>query len=116
MNRWYAILAPPRLDVNPADLLPGCIGSQAKALEIRLHDLTVDGEVPVAGATCIERTGRPCFFLLSAGCALDISTAASKALVESGQCRPFIKSSAGTSPVTTQLPHFIHFHSNLRSL
>lgn len=114
MIRWYARLAPPRLDVNPADLLPECIGSQAKALEIRLHDLTVDGEVPVAGATCIERTGRPCFFLLSAGCALDISTAASKALVEAGQGRPFIKSMAGNSPVPTEDAGFNDFDSNVR--
>jgi Putative peptidoglycan binding domain/N-acetylmuramidase len=31
------------------------------ALEIRFYDMTVDGEVPVVGVTCIERTGRPCF-------------------------------------------------------
>lgn len=114
MIRWYARLAPPRLDINPADLLPECIGSQAERLEIRCHDLTIDGEVPVAGVTCIERTGRPCFFLLSAACAPDMWTAASKALVEAGQGRPFIKSMAGNSAVPIEDTGFNDFDSNVR--
>ena len=114
MIRWYARLAPPRLNINPWDLLAECISSQARELEIRLHDLTVDGEVPVVGATCIERTERPCFFLLSAASALDISTAASKAFVEAGQGRPFIKSMAGKSVVPTEERGFNDFDSNVR--
>jgi ribosomal protein S12 methylthiotransferase accessory factor len=114
MIRWYARLAPPRLDINPADLLPERIGSQAEGLEIRCHDLTIDGEVPVAGVTCIERTGRPCFFLLSAACAPDMWTAASKALVEAGQGRPFIKSMAGNSAVAIEETGFNDFDSNVR--
>lgn len=99
MIRWYARLSPPLLDINPLELLPECLGFQTRPLEIRFHDLTVDGEVPVVGVTCIERTGRACFFLLSAGCALDTFTAARKALIEAGQGRPFIKSLADRKSV-----------------
>ena len=54
--------------------------------------MTVDGDVPVVGVTCIERTGRPCFFILGTAAALDhISRAARKALVEAGQGRPYLK-------------------------
>ena len=66
MVRWYARLAPPLLEIEAADLLGASVGLQTDGLEVRFHDLTMDGDVPVVGVTCVERTGRPCFFLLSA--------------------------------------------------
>jgi ribosomal protein S12 methylthiotransferase accessory factor len=109
MIRWYARLAPPMLDMAPGDLLP--LGCKSDRLEIRLHDLTVDGEVPVVGVTCVERTGRPCFFLLSAAAGVRLEDAARKALIEAGQGRPFIKVLANQAE---QSPVFDNFDSNVR--
>jgi ribosomal protein S12 methylthiotransferase accessory factor len=114
MIRWYSRLPPPLLGIDPMDLLEECLGLQTQGLEIRFHDLTVDGEVPIVAVTCIERTGRRCFFLLSAACALDIPTAARKALVEVGQGRPFIKSLAGKSEAAPEDAAFNNFDSNVR--
>jgi ribosomal protein S12 methylthiotransferase accessory factor len=114
MIRWYFRIPPPLLDINPKSLLAERLGSQAHALETRFHDLTVDGDVPVVGVTCIERTGRRCFFLLSAACALDVSTAARKALLEVGQGRPFVKSLAGKSEAAQEGAVFNDFDSNVR--
>jgi ribosomal protein S12 methylthiotransferase accessory factor len=114
MIRWYARLAPPLLDLDPADLLGEPFGRQCRELEIRLHDLTLDGEVPVVGVTCVERTGRPCFFLLSAACGLDLPTAARKALIEAGQGRPFIKFLANQHEAPPAGSAFNDFDTNLR--
>jgi ribosomal protein S12 methylthiotransferase accessory factor len=111
MIRWYARLPPPRLDIDPTELLPEALRG---GLEIRLHDLSLDGEIPVAGATCIERTGRPCFFLIGAAAAPDIWTAARKALLEVGQGRPFIKYLVEGSKAPSQDTLFGDFESNLR--
>jgi ribosomal protein S12 methylthiotransferase accessory factor len=114
MIRWYARLAPPLLDLDPADLLERPLGMQTRGLEIRFHDMTVNGEVPVIGVTCIERTGRPCFFILGAAAALDTLTAARKALVEAGQGRPFVKflANLGAAPRETEV--FNDFDLNVR--
>ena len=114
MIRWYACMAPPTLDLDPADLLGRPLGQQRQGLEIRFHDMTVDGDVPVVSVTCIERTGRPCFFLLSAAAGLDTLTAARKALVEAGQGRPFIKLLANLSPAPNEGDEFRDFDSNVR--
>jgi ribosomal protein S12 methylthiotransferase accessory factor len=114
MIRWYARLPPPMLDLDPTDLMGEPPGLQTHRLEIRFHDLTLDGDVPVVGVTCVERTGRPCFFILSAASALDVSAAARKALVESGQGRPFVKSMASTSEALLKGAAFCDFESNLR--
>jgi ribosomal protein S12 methylthiotransferase accessory factor len=114
MIRWYARLPPPILDIDPLDLLPGRPLALHGGLEIRVHDLTVDGDIPVAGVTCIERTGRPCFFILGAGAALDIWTAARKALLEVGQGRPFIKYLVKRSEAPGEDALFSDFESNLR--
>jgi ribosomal protein S12 methylthiotransferase accessory factor len=114
MIRWYARMTPPILDLDPADLLGKPLGPQRQGLEIRFHDMTVDGDVPVVSVTCIERTGRPCFFLLSAAAGLDTLTAARKALVEAGQGRPFIKLLANLGPALTENDEFTDFDSNLR--
>jgi ribosomal protein S12 methylthiotransferase accessory factor len=108
MIRWYARLAPPLLDLVPGDVLP--IGRKSDGLEIRLHDLTVDGKIPVVGATCVERTGRPCFFLLSAAAGLRLADAARKAVIEAGQGRPFIKVLANRNAPDT----FDDFDTNVR--
>jgi ribosomal protein S12 methylthiotransferase accessory factor len=114
MIRWYARMAPARLDLDPADLLGRPLGPQRQGLELRFHDMTVDGEVPVVSVTCIERTGRPCFFLLSAAAGLDTVTAARKALVEAGQGRPFVKLLANLGPAPAEDAEFKDFDSNLR--
>ncbi len=114
MIRWYARLAPPLLDLDPADLLGEPFGRQCRELEIRLHDLTLDGDVPVVGVTCVERTGRPCFFLLSAASGLDVPTAARKASIEAGQGRPFIKFLANGSEAPPAGSAFNDFDTNLR--
>jgi len=114
MIRWYARIPPPMLDLDPTDLLGVPPGLQTHNLEIRFHDLTVDGEVPVVGVTCVERTGRSCFFILSAASALHVSAAARKALVEGGQGRPFVKSMVGTSEAPLEGAVFGDFESNLR--
>jgi ribosomal protein S12 methylthiotransferase accessory factor len=114
MIRWYARMAPPRLDLDPAALLGRPLGPQKQGLEIRFHDMTVDGDVPIVSVTCIERTGRPCFFLLSAAAGLDTLTAARKALVEAGQGRPFIKLLANLGPAASENHEFRDFDSNLR--
>ena len=114
MIHWYARIAPPMLDLNPADLLGKSLGMQSQGLEIRFHDMTVDGEVPVVGVTCIERTGRPCFFLLSAAAGLDTLTAARKALVEAGQGRPFIKFLANLGEAPRAGAVFNDFDLNIR--
>jgi ribosomal protein S12 methylthiotransferase accessory factor len=113
MIRWYARIPPPALNFDPENLLRDCFGVQSCGLEIRFHDMTVDGEVPVVGVTCIERTGRPCFFILSAAAACDVPTAARKALIEAGQGRPFLKSIA-ISEVPRKGAAFDDFKSNLR--
>jgi ribosomal protein S12 methylthiotransferase accessory factor len=114
MIRWYARLAPPMLNLDPAQLLGRQLRLQTKGLETRLHDLTVDGEVPVVGVTCIERSGRPCCFLLSAAAALDTAAAGRKALIEAGQGRPFIKLLANLEEVPVAGDTFKDFDSNLR--
>ena len=102
------------MDLNPADLLSHPLGLQAQGLEIRFHDMTVDGEVPVVGVTCVERTGRSCFFLLGAASALDTFTAARKALVEAGQGRPFIKFMANLGDPPQADAVFNNFDLNVR--
>ena len=114
MVRWYARLAPPLLEIEAADLLGASLGLQTDGLEVRFHDLTVDGDVPVVGVTCVERTGRPCFFLLSAATGLDVRTAARKALLEAGQGRPFIKMLVNVSPAPGRDAAFNDFDTNLR--
>lgn len=114
MMRWYARLAPPRLGLDPADLLGRRLGGQAGSLEVRFLDMTVDGEVPVVGVSCIERTGRPCFFILSAAAALDTPAAAHKALIEAGQGRPFIKFLANLGGPLGAGDKFADFDSNVR--
>jgi len=109
MIRWYARLAPPVLDLAPGDLLP--LGRKSEGLEIRLHDLTIDGEVPVVGVTCVERTGRQCFFLLSAAAGLRLEDAARKALIEAGQGRPFVKILANRNESSAT---FDNFDTNVR--
>jgi ribosomal protein S12 methylthiotransferase accessory factor len=114
MIRWYARLAPPILDLNPADLMGRPLALRSQGLQIRFHDMTVDGEVPVVGVTCIERTGRPCFFILSAAAALDTSTAARKAFVEAGQGRPFVKFLGNLGEAPSESAVFSDFDSNVR--
>jgi ribosomal protein S12 methylthiotransferase accessory factor len=114
MIRWYARIPPPLLDLDPTDVLGEPPGLQTHKLEIRFHDLTLDGDVPVVGTTCVERTGRSCFFILSAAAALDVATAARKALIENGQGRPFVKSMVGTSEAPLEGAAFNDFESNLR--
>ena len=114
MMRWYARLAPPMLELDPEDLLGRRLGRQSGGLDIRFHDMTVDGEVPVVGVTCIERTGRPCFFILSAAAALDPAAAARKALIEAGQGRPFIKFLANLGGPLGDGAVFADFDSNIR--
>jgi len=114
MIRWYARIPPPILDLSPADLFGKALGSQAQGLEIRFHDMTVDGEVPVVGVTCVERTGRSCFFLLGAASALDTLNAAHKALVEAGQGRPFIKFLANVGEAPRAGALFNDFNTNIR--
>jgi ribosomal protein S12 methylthiotransferase accessory factor len=114
MIRWYARMAPPMLDLDPAELLGRALGPKRQGLEIRFHDMTLDGDVPVVSVTCVERTGRPCFFLLSAAAGLDTVTAARKALVEAGQGRPFIKLLANLYPAPAKGDEFRDFDSNLR--
>jgi ribosomal protein S12 methylthiotransferase accessory factor len=112
--RWYARLAPPRLDFNVEELLARPLGLPGKGLEIRFHDMTVDGEVPVVGVTCIERSGRPCFFVIGCAAALDTFTAARKALLEVGQGRPFIKFLANRDTALNGDATFNGFDSNAR--
>jgi ribosomal protein S12 methylthiotransferase accessory factor len=114
MMRWYARLAPPILDLDPAGLLERPLGLQSQGLQIRFHDMTVDGEVPVVGVSCIERTGRPCSFMLGTAGALDTFTAARKALVEAGQGRPFVKFLANVSEAPSEGAVFSDFDSNVR--
>jgi ribosomal protein S12 methylthiotransferase accessory factor len=114
MISWYARIAPPLLDFDPADLLGEPFGRNCRELEIRLHDLKPDGDVPVVGVTCVERTGRPCFFLLSAASGLDLPTAARKALIEAGQGRPFIKFLANQHEAPPAGSAFNDFDTNLR--
>ena len=114
MIRWYARLAPPILNFDAAELLGKPLRLQTKGLEIRFHDMTVDGEVPIVGVTCIERSGRPCCFLLSAAAAPDTVAAARKALNEAGQGRPFIKLLANQEQAPPPSHIFNDFDSNLR--
>jgi ribosomal protein S12 methylthiotransferase accessory factor len=114
MIRWYARIPPPVLNLDPNNLLGECFGVQSRGLEIHFHDMTVDSDVPVIGVTCVERTGRPCFFILSAAAARDVSTAARKALIEAGQGRPFVKSIAAASEAPLERAVFDDFTSNLR--
>lgn len=114
MMRWYARLAPPMLEFDPADLLGRPLGLQSCGLEIRFHDMTVDGEVPVVGVSCIERTDRPCFFMLGSAAALDTVAAASKALTEAGQGRPFVKFLANMGEPPRAGDRFKDFDSNVR--
>ncbi|MGH7154900.1 MAG: YcaO-like family protein, partial [Acetobacteraceae bacterium] len=114
MIRWYARLAPPQLALDAADLLELPLGPQRQGLDIRFHDLTLEGEVPVVGVTCTERSGRPCGFLLSAAAALDMSSAARKALLEAGQGRPFVKFLANLHEAPSASDTFGDFDLNLR--
>ena len=114
MIRWYARLPPPVLDLSGEDLLGKAMGSQTQRLEIRFHDMTLDGEVPVVGVTCVERTGRSCFFVIGAASAVDTFTAARKALVEAGQGRPFIKFLANVGEAPRAGAVFNDFDSNCR--
>lgn len=112
--RWYARLPPPMLALDPATLLGRASGPRSQGLELRLLDMTVSGEVPVVGATCIERTGRPCCFLLGSAAALDVRAAARKALIEVGQGRPFVKSLAYLDDPPAEGGEFRDFDSNVR--
>jgi len=114
MIRWYAHLPPPILDLSPEDLLSKPLGLQQHGLEIRFHDMTLDGEVPVVGVTCIERTGRSCFFILGVASAMDTFTAARKALMEAGQGRPFVKYLANLGETPQAGAIFNDFDSNCR--
>jgi ribosomal protein S12 methylthiotransferase accessory factor len=114
MMRWYARVPPPALDLSPADVLGRPMGLQTQRLEIRFHDMTLDGEVPVVAVTCVERTGRSCFFLLGVASAIDTFTAAVKALVEAGQGRPFIKFLANLGGPLEAGATFNNFDSNCR--
>jgi ribosomal protein S12 methylthiotransferase accessory factor len=114
MLRWYARLPPPKLNLDPIDVLGESPGLQTCGLEIHFYDLTIDEDIPVIGVTCLERTGRPCFFILSAASALDVSAAARKALIEAGQGRPFVKSLASRSEAPIEGAAFDDFESNLR--
>ena len=114
MIRWYARLAPPRLPLDAAELMGRSLGSQRHGLDIRTIDLTLDGDVPVVGVTCTERSGRPCCFLLSAAAALDVPRAARKALLEAGQGRPFIKFLANLHDAPSASDAFNDFDLNLR--
>jgi ribosomal protein S12 methylthiotransferase accessory factor len=113
MMRWYARLAPAMLDLDPKYFL-GAMQLPSQRLEIRFHDMTVDGEVPVVGATCIERTGRPCFFILGCAAALDTLAAARKALVEAGQGRPYVKFLGSRDDPPSAADDFTDFDSNVR--
>jgi ribosomal protein S12 methylthiotransferase accessory factor len=114
MLRWYARLAPPLLQLDPAEVLGRPLRLPSRGLEIRFHDMTVDGEVPVVGVSCVEKSGRPCFFDFGSAAALDTLTAARKALIEAGQERPFLKflANAGEAPRAGDL--FKDFDSNVR--
>jgi ribosomal protein S12 methylthiotransferase accessory factor len=112
--RWYARVAPPRLNFSVDELLPRTLGLPGKALEICFFDMTVDGDVPVVGVTCIERTSRPCFFVIGCAAALDTVTAARKALLEVGQGRPFIKFLANRDNAPNDGDTFNGFDSNAR--
>jgi len=111
--RWYARLPPPVLPLDPATVLGRHLGAQRQGLELRLLDMTIDGSVPVVGATCIERTDRPCFFILGCAAALDVRTAARKALIEVGQGRPFVKSLAYQDKPAGEDTEFKDFDSNV---
>lgn len=112
--RWYARLAPPLLACNPADLLGRPLSLRSDGLEIRIHDLTVDGSVPVAAATCVERSDRSCFFVLGSAAHLDTRAAARKALIEVGQGRPFVKSLSSFGEAPAMESRFSNFDSNVR--
>jgi ribosomal protein S12 methylthiotransferase accessory factor len=114
MIHWYARMAPPLLNFRREDLFGERFGLERHALDIRFHDMTLDGEVPVVGVSCVERTGRPCHFLLSAACRLNVLDAARKALIEVGQGRPFVKMLANTHPAPKETDVFKDFDSNLR--
>jgi ribosomal protein S12 methylthiotransferase accessory factor len=114
MTHWYARIPPPLLDFDPANLLARFLGPHKQGLEVKFHDLTLSGDIPVAGVTCIETTGRRCRFILSAACALDVASAAHKAFVEAGQGRPFIKSLADASDAPAAGAAFGDFNANLR--
>ena len=114
MIRWYARMAPPRLALDAAKVFGDVTGLPKQKLEISFHDLTIDGDIPVVGVTCFERTGRQCFFIISAAAALDVSLAARKALVEAGQGRPFVKSLVGISSAPGKDSSFEDFDSNVR--
>ena len=114
MVRWYARIAPPILDFDPSQLLGRRLRLQTKGLEICFHDMTVDGEVPVVGVTCIERSCRPCCFLLSAAAALDPVAAGRKALIEAGQGRPFVKILANQEEAPAAGHTFNDLESNVR--
>jgi ribosomal protein S12 methylthiotransferase accessory factor len=112
--RWYARMAPPLLDCDPADLLGRPLSPRSDGLEIRIHDLTVDGSVPVAAATCIERSDRSCFFALGSAAHLNMRIAGRKALFEVGQGRPFVKSLASFGEAPARESRFSNFDSNVR--
>jgi ribosomal protein S12 methylthiotransferase accessory factor len=110
--RWYAQQAPPTLQCDPWDLLGR--RRQSHDLEIRLHDMTVDGSVPVICATCVDRSGRDCFFVLGLAANLDARTAARKAMIELGQGRPFVKTLASLGEAPDQTAKFNNFDVNVR--
>ncbi|HUN39349.1 MAG TPA: YcaO-like family protein [Acetobacteraceae bacterium] len=114
MIRWYARLAPPVLELDPDAVLDRHLGLPSRGLDIRFLDMTVDGSVPVVGVTCVETTGRSCFFLLSAAAGLDTIAAARKALIEAGQGRPFVKMLSGMGDAQRVGDTFRDFDSNVR--
>jgi ribosomal protein S12 methylthiotransferase accessory factor len=114
MVRWYSRLSPPRLEIEPSEVLGNFLGSQSDGLKICLLDLTLDGPAPVVAVSCTEMSGRPCYFLVSAAAGLDLVSAARKALIEAGQGRPFVKILANRSEALGEGDEFSDFDSNCR--
>jgi ribosomal protein S12 methylthiotransferase accessory factor len=114
MVRWYARLPPPAFEISNEALLGPRVRGQSTELEIRLYDMTVDGEVPVVGASVTERTGRPCRLVIGTAAGITIQAAARKALLEAGQGRPFVKFLAAQGDAPREGDIFDNFDSNIR--
>jgi ribosomal protein S12 methylthiotransferase accessory factor len=114
MVRWYARSPPPTLEISAEALLGPRVGGQARELEIRFYDMTVDGEVPVVGTSVTERTGRPCRLVIGTAAGITVQAAARKALLEAGQGRPFVKFLAAQGDALREGDVFDNFDSNVR--